>query len=312
MVRFGIYTQDKYYRVGKRRRRFGPRVSYSLLDIGSDPTEEQIRAFEDIGITLRTSNGTFRTTFRDRFRDVDETAIKWLQKFHPPDAEIAVQDRAASTGITSWEWAKRMFRAFPAAHFEGSDLLLRFIEVSLPTGEIYIVEPGGRPLQYIRPPFVVSLQHPEPWRYPVNRWIAGRARRRFDQLGFEESWMSSAPPGVRVRTIPYVHPCALQLGRERPQFQFRQRSVFDRTPAACDALRTMNILNRSYFSEEQLRDGVRAAFESLRMGGIWIVGRTLLKDLTNDAAILRRTEKGWELLERIGKGSEIEDLALRA
>lgn len=124
--------------------------------------------------------------------------------------------------------------------------------------------------------------------------------------------MSSAPPGVRVRTIPYVHPCALQLGRERPQFQFRQRSVFDRTPAACDALRTMNILNRSYFSEEQLRDGVRAAFESLRMGGIWIVGRTLLKDLTNDAAILRRTEKGWELLERIGKGSEIEDLALRA
>jgi hypothetical protein len=312
MVRFGIYTQEQYFRAGERRRQFGPRVSYSLLDIGHDPTEEQIRAFEDIGFTLRTSNGTFRTTFRERFRDVDEIAMKWLGKFHPPDANIAVQDRAVSTGITSWEWAERVFRTYPAALFEASDLLVMFIEVSLPTGEIFIVEPNGRPLQYIKPPFVVSLQHPERRRYPVNRWIAARARRRFDQLGFEQAWMTSAPPGVRVRTIPYVHPYVLQFGRQHPQFQFRERSVFDRTPAACDALRTMNILNRSYFSEEQLRDGVRAVFESLRPGGIWIVGRTLEEDFSNHAAFLRRTENGWELLERIGQGSEIEELALAA
>jgi predicted methyltransferase len=88
------------------------------------------------------------------------------------------------------------------------------------------------------------------------------------------------------------------------------RSVFDHTAGACHVLRTMNILNLSYFSREQLAEAASAAFDSLRPGGIWIVGRTREEDFSNHATLFRRGENAWEPLERIGNGSEIEEVAL--
>jgi len=74
----------------------------------------------------------------------------------------------------------------------------------------------------------------------------------------------------------------------------------------------MNIFNRAYFSAEQLGEGANAAFHSIKPGGIWILGRTLEQDFSNHVTFLRRLDQGWEVLERIGKGSDIEDLALHA
>ena len=302
MVRFGICTQEKYLQAGDRRRFSGSRVAYNLLEVGDHPTEEQVRVFEDISFTLRTSNGTLRTTFRHRFRDVDEAAMRWIKRFYPPDTELRVQDRAASSGLTSWEWAEPLFHAFPLAEFEASDVLLYLVQLSLPTGEIYITEPDGKPLQYIRPPFVVSLDYRESWRFPVNRMIAIRAKRRLKHL--VESSRQTAK-------IPLVHPEARSFSQRNPRFQFRQRSVFEHTPDSCHVLRTMNIFNRAYFSPEQLMEGAAAAFASVKTGGIWIVGRTLEEDFTNHVTFLRRQENGWEVLEQIGRGSEMAELAVR-
>ena len=74
----------------------------------------------------------------------------------------------------------------------------------------------------------------------------------------------------------------------------------------------MNIFNRSYFSDEQLSAGANGIFRSLRPGGMWIVGRTLEEDFSNDVSLLRRGDRAWETLERIGKGAEIEGLVLGA
>jgi hypothetical protein len=314
MLRFGICTADQYLRAGERRRFSGSRVAYSLLDVGDAPTEEQVRTFEDVSFTLRTSNGTFRTTFRQRFRDVDEVALRLMRSSYAPDAELRIQDRAVSHGLTSWEWAEKLFAVFPGAEFEASDLLLYLIKVSLPTGETYIVEPDGKPLQYIKPPFVVSLHYPESWRYPVNRAIAARAKRRFEELRLPEGWPEKTheSPRYRLSKIPFVHPEARLFGKKNPRFQFRARSVFDHSPGACHVLRTMNIFNKAYFSPQQLAEGANAAFQSIRPGGIWIVGRTLEEDFSNHATFLRRQDTGWEVIERIGDGSEMEQVAMRS
>lgn len=98
----------------------------------------------------------------------------------------------------------------------------------------------------------------------------------------------------------------------RTTFRLRVRSLFELMPGACHVLRTMNILNKEYFSPEQLTAGVHAAFQSLKPKGIWIVGRTAEDDFSNHVTFFRRQEDGWEVLERIGKGSDIEDLVLHA
>jgi len=310
MVKFGFCTQEQYLRAGERRRGAGAHVAYTLLDVGDNPSDEQVRTFEDICFRLRTSNGTFRTTFRDRFRDVDDAAMKWMEKFYEADSAIEIQDRAASHGLTAFEWAQRVFEAFPQARFEASDILVELFELSR-DGEAYIVEPDGWPLQYVRPPFAVSLAHREPRRYPVNRLVAFLAGKRFARLELGKNWMAAAlARGWRVRGIPFVHPLARQLARRNRHFRIWLRSVFDASEASCDVVRTMNIFNRSYFSAEDLARGANGVFQSLRPGGIWIVGRTWEHDFTNHASLLRRAEQGWELLERIGGGWEMEDAAL--
>lgn len=312
MVRFGICTEEQYFRLAKDRRSSNRHVAYSLLDMGDQPTEERIRAFEDISILFCTSNGTFRTTFPQRFLDVDEAVIRWMKQAYPRDAEIQIQDRAVSHGLTSLEWAERVFQWFPKARFEASDILLEFFEISR-DGTAYIVEPNGRAIQFVQSPWVLSLEHPEPKRYPVNQVLARWAKRRFERLGLGESWIKTAEKqGWRVRNIPYIHPRARALAGANPNFQFRVRSVFEATPDACDVIRTMNIFNRAYFSDEQLSAGADGIFRSLRPGGLWIVGRTLEEDFTNHVTLLRRGDKAWETLERIGKGAEIEELVLGA
>jgi hypothetical protein len=322
MVKFGIITQEQYLRLDERQRRYsGAHVAYNLLNVGEQPSAEQIRVFEDVSFTLRTSNGTFRTTFRNRFEDIDKIALRWIGEQFSRGSSFQVQDRAVSHGLTSKEFAERVFEQFPNAAFEASDLLLGLVELSV-DGQVYIAERSGTPLQYIKAPFVVPLHHPESRRYPWNRWVARRARHRFDNLKLPAGWSatqntqpqripSQRGPELRVRYIPFIHPEALALTRQNPNFRFCERSAFDATPETCHVLRTMNIFNRDYFSEQQLTDGAKAAFQSLPPGGLWIVGRTLEDQITNHATYFRRSEHGFDVLERMGEGSEIEPLALR-
>jgi hypothetical protein len=312
MLRFGICTHKQFIDAGERRRFLGSRVSYSLLNIGENPTKEQIRIFEDISFKLRTSNGTCRTTVRNRLRDVDAAAKGILERLYPSDTELLVEDRAVSHGLTSLEWAQQLFQAFPHSQFEASDKLLYLIQLSLASGRTYILEPEGQPLQYIKPPFVVSLSHKESSLLPFNRLIAAQARRRLRHFSLPDGWMEShGGDGYQVSKIKCLHPEALAFNRTNPRFQLRTRSVFDVTPNAVHVLRTMNILNKAYFSDSQLREGSEAAFRSLKLGGVWIVGRTLESDSSNHATFLQKQENGWVILARIGDGSEMEGYAGR-
>jgi hypothetical protein len=311
MLRFGICTHKQFMKAAEQRRFPGSRVSYSLLNIGENPTREQIQIFEEISFRLPTSNGTYRTTFRNRFRDVDAATIDILKTLYLSESELLVQDRAVSHGLTSLELARQIFQTFPNSKFEASDRLLYLIQLSLGTGEKFILEPEGQPLQYIRPPFVVSLAH-ESLFLPINRLIAAQARRHLRQLLPPGGWVESlGGDGYQVSQINCVHPEAITFGRSNPQFQLRTRSVFDVTPSAVNVLRTMNILNKEYFSDSQLREGSEAAFRSLKLGGVWIVGRTLETNFSNHVTFLQKLENGWGILVRIGNGSEMERYAGR-
>lgn len=311
MIGLGIHTREQYDRMGTSRRFAGPAVAFNLLRVGDNPTEEDIRAFEDISVTLRTSNGTYRTSFRNRFEDVDIACLRLMSAQFPVDSAIHIEDRAVSHGLTSCEWAKRLLPLFPVASIEASDLMLQLLELRINGRETFITELDGTPLQYIRPPIVVSVLHAESWRNPLRPLIAYFGKKRFNGLRLPKGWADQPQcPGYRIVPIPYVHPEAAALARNDSRFRFRRRSVFERTEQPCDVIRTMNILNSSYFSAERLGEGYRAIFDSLQLGGIWVVGRTLEEDLSNHATFFRRRERDWEVLDRIGGGWEMEDMAL--
>src|SRR5205807_9782935 len=136
---------------------------------------------------------------------------------------------------------------------------------------------------------------------PLRRLIAARAKNSFRRLGLPQ------PSGeYAIDRISCIHPEADLFSKRDPRLRICARSVFEHRPGL-DVLRTMNILNKAYFPVEKLMEGANAAFQSLKPGGLWIVGRTS-GNLTNDVTFFRRRENKWEVIARIGKGSEIEEL----
>ncbi len=261
--------------------------------------------------------GVTRETAPGRFREFDVQVQACLRNVFPGINPISVEDWASSTGITAAEWFLTLRKEFPAIIFTASDRLLYLIEVRR-FGAIgtYVVQPDGAPIQYIRPPFVVSLARFQKPFWAVNRHIQQRAlsewqlvlRPQFRPPSHWDSvgdWIIRTP--FAMRKLSLIHPTAAELCSE--QFRIRQHSVFESLLQPVDVIRTMNMFNRSYFDERQLQAGAAAVQASLRPGGVWIVGRTLAEcPATHDATIFRKGVHSWQVLRRIGHGSEIEPL----
>jgi hypothetical protein len=317
MFRTGIWTVEQFLQAEKRPGRKSGTVSIRLSDVKDDAGPEEIRIFEAISGTVRTSNDTYRTTYPRRFTDLDMAAQIQLQRVFGPSDVFEIQDRAASTCLTSAEWAGVVFPFFRNVRFVASDRLVFLVEAALPSGEIFILEPGGEPLQYIRPPMVLRLVRAESAWGIALRPLLKHYRARLRGLRMPPDWVSEPNtrellvPPWKLRRIPFTHPQARSLARADPRFRITTASVFDAVPGACQVLRTMNILNRIYFPEERIREGIRASLNSLTENGIWIVGRTIEEPrVGNHATIFQKRNGAFEVLDRIGDGWELEAWAL--
>ncbi len=322
MLKLGVLRPEQFFATPPRNwasyvryRLSRSRVSLRLLETEDPALFERLMPF------VQLSNGVYRTTFRKRFANLDPRIERVLAENFSAAQELHVEDWAASACLTSCEWAASLFRAFPRAKLTASDLALFLVEVEdKDSGEVFIAEESGALLQAVQSPFVLRMSPEEPQGLPVNRWMASQARRRWKKAAelwpLPQEWLESSADsiklgGFRLRKLSLVHPEARTLAREDSRFGIRRHSVFDRAPDARDVIRTMNILNRAYFSAGELAQGAGAVHASLRPGGIWIVGRTVRDEPAEHAVSMfrKRGTGGFELVERVGEGSEIDEVA---
>lgn len=296
------------------------RVSLQLLRTSLPASAAELGVFQYLVTYLRLRSGVYRTTYGGRLKDVDEVVNALLAKRFASDSAIDVHDWAASDCLTSAEWAVSLFQLFPRASLTASDLLLFLVEATLADGSLLITEPDGHPLQYVRRPFVIRLEPPEPRLMLVNRLIGWRALARAAklQLAIPAAWLESeeeelVTDTVTLRKLPLTHPEARLLEADEPRFSMCLHSGFEPLQKPVDVIRTMNFLNRAYFPAARLIEGMQAVWKSLHTGGCWIVGRTEeTQPARNDVTIFERLDRGYRVVERIGTGSEIEDLVLNA
>jgi hypothetical protein len=287
----------------------GP-ISARLLSDASDIQFDQIMRHVCL------SNGTARTTAPNRFSELHVQISPWLSQHFSPDTPLSVQDWAVSSGVTAAAWYRHLSLSYPNLHFAASDWMLNLIEVHHPQeGYTFIAESDLTPIQYVKPPFVIQLIRPVHPLFPVNRSLRHRALLLWrDQVRpkitvpdnldpFGEAIASSGP--YQIRNLSLLRPDVRALRSDR--FRLHQHSVFSPAQSPVHIIRTMNILNKAYFDETQLRQAAQSVAASLLPGGLWIVGRTTQEDPpTHEVSVFENTPKGWRLLHRIGPGSEIE------
>ena len=113
---------------------------------------------------------------------------------------------------------------------------------------------------------MVSLNAYKPETSPLRRLIAAQGKKSFRQLGFPKLCQTH-----KIDRISCVHPEAASLSQKDSRFQIRIRSVFEPS-SGLDVLRTVNVLNKECFPIQKLVEGVQAAFQSLKPGGLWTLG----------------------------------------
>ena len=322
MVRFGVCRREQFALAPNPLQRLlhGRRVSYRLLRTSAPPTDDEIAVFDNIIYYMRLASGICASTGPDRFQDLDAAITQTLEGVFVRDHPLLVEDWGASDAVTSAEWFPILRSRFPAARMVASDLTVHLIEAVVDNDGTYVLDPEGRPLQYVTPPLVIKF--PEPMPLLLNRWMAARARRHLRRLasraGVDLAHLQFEHPDEEIRRAPFVfrrlpltHPRARALSRTDPAFQLAQHSVFEASRRGPDVVRTMNVLNRDYFDDARLADAARAVWISLNPGGVWIVGRTVTESpRVHHVSMLRKTDSGFELLVRHVDRSEIEDLAL--
>jgi hypothetical protein len=294
-------------------------VAYSLLRVPECPGAEDVRRFEAVIPFVRLASGVHRTTRRGRFDDLNTWLCKALLAYMRPSAALEVHDWAVSDALATVEWAQGLFACFSAARVVGSDCFFHLIEVRIREHEIFIFEPDGTPLQFVRPPFVISLAHDERWFYPINRLVRHTALRKANHI---RPWirehgihfLSDTPmwrEGQRAfRALPLLHPEALQFASREQRFSLAIHDAFTPLTQPCDVLRVMNLYNPGILGKHAVLRGIQSAMQSVRDGGLLLIGRTS-KNNRNDASLFRKRAEKLELISRFGNIWELEELATR-
>lgn len=309
----GICTLEQFEAYRKRR---WPRqsISYGLLRHASD-SDLGRALFETVVWDLEFASGICRTTRARRFEEVDELLLSLLERRGAAAGPLDIHDWAASDCCNSSELAAKAFECFPSARVTASDIAFHVVAARDARGrEEFIFEENGHPLQYIEPPFVIPLNRPAPRVGLVNRVMRSRALERARTIARDfpppEDGAEQAGPW-RFSRLSLVHPAAAALAAREPRFRIVLHSIFSPLEVRADAIRTMNVLNRSYFSDEQIAAAVQAIFDSLREGGLWVVGRTAASG-RNSVTVFEKRPTHFEQVAESNGGSEAAAIAREA
>jgi hypothetical protein len=247
--------------------------------------------------SIRLPNGTWRSTTRGRFDDLNAHLIAaWRQSGFAPRR---VLDIAASSGITSLEWLQAMEAAGFTPDMTATDIALDALLV-----------------QYL--PFYQALILDTPQREPLQHDLFGLAVFPFLEPSGTLPLRLAAMAlhrAVRRRSPSSVKPVKLVSPEAARRIDFIEDDLFDAASkprlGTFDVIRAANILNRDYFPDAKLA-GALANIRGLLNGeGSFLVLARTLTDGTNHGTMFRLGAEGrFAAVMTIGRGSEIADLVM--
>lgn len=250
----------------------------------ASPTAAQEAAFFG---GLRLANGTFKTTNEHRLDDLNLLAASVLPKRRP----LRVKDVGISSGVTTIEWAEQLRAAGIEAEMTGADLSLEARLVRVTKGIRVLFDADGNVLQTDLAGYGVPGQ-----------------MRRSERLLFG-AIVARAVRSARCRsyeTLKLVSPRLLG----RPDVEIVEEDLLaPPSGRQWDLIRAANILNVSYFPREALQAMLAGITSTLASDGVLVICRTDSSG-TNNATIFRLRDAGYEVVGRLGSGSEVEDLVL--
>ena len=252
---------------------------------------------------IKLENGTFKRTSDGRMDDLNDRLIDVLGRMgRQPQAFL---DVGVSSGISTLELLFALKGAAINASVVATDIQLMAKLDKFHFGFDALVSPDGFPLQFGCLGFAVR-----PWTvrrdlltgYPILSCIARRYYRLLKTIA------SSRKCSEEILLLsPRMSRC--------PEISCVEEDIFSPNIAEFtsrfDVIRAANILNKNYFSDAKLCLGIENLKSYLIGPGCFLVVNRTHEDSTNHATIfVLSEERSFEVVDRVGNGSEIENLVL--
>ena len=299
-----------------------PTAQDLFLTPATTPTDSQAtrdRLEEQFFYSIELSNGTHKRTWAGRLDDVDQRVVAAFRKLGI--APTTFMDVAVSSGVSTVSWFDALRQAGLRPRMAATDLTMTAYLIRLRSWLHVLVDKQGFPLQYDVCGYV--------WRprcrlryYPLGnglltllwdrlyREVAGR----HDLLGRLKS-LGSQPPAADDPLIKAEIKLVTHRLRNNRDIELLHDDILAPNPLSLrrrfDVIRAANILNRSYFPAEQLRVAISNLRERLTgAGACLLIVRTDESSTNNGSLFSLSPDETFSVVERMGKGSEVEDIVL--
>jgi hypothetical protein len=261
--------------------------------------------------SIKLRNGIRKFTYPHRLDDLNDLVSGLL----PPHRPLKVMDVAASSGVNALEWADSLRRAGVDCHMVAGDLSANGFLVSVGSHLRVLTDGAGYPLQFDI--FGKAIQNPPGRRQLALYFLPLSLIRimlfaRFASL--REACRAAAGEqyaGTRWLGCRGVALVSSKL-KALPGFSVVEDDILSNTGLrnGFHVLRAANVLNRKYFDDDTLVAMLLNLRSRLVSGGLFIVCMTDGRG-RNDGTVFTLTEAGeFDVVARLGGGSEIEDLVL--
>lgn len=244
---------------------------------------EDDNLFKIVVATVRYGDSTGKETRERRFDDLDEV-LDLL-----PHKALAIHDVGCSSGVTSLDLIRALNSRNKTFSLTASD---RFTELLVYGGNIKYLYDSDGGLRQIYLGRVLCDAHLSKVFF-LSRFIY-RLLERFGQR--EVNLQSAQRISLFDRDV--------QQFIDSDQLQVKSYNIFERESNRYDFVRCMNLLNRSYFSENQIKVGILNLIESLDYNGYLQIGRTDDEGV-NRVSLYRKEQLGLSLILQFNGGSEI-------
>ena len=308
MLKFGIYKKEQLKKKVNFRSFFGKdkKISITLYDqIAKEPNADELA--ERILLLFSDERGAYKRTYQKRFEEFDTKVLAFLKTIFKENDPLTFHDVGVSNGRTALDFFEKFSLIFPNIQYTASDY----------NPAIYIIQERnckvalshtGKILEILFPPFVFNVIKRDSIRhYPINHLV-----RLFVQFFVAFPMVKKYKlKKIQARELMLFSPKVLNTAKTDPRFQLLQHDLLTPLSKSAHIIRAMNVLNPSYFSENEFFEILKHIHEGLNSKGVFITGSNQEADTTVNGGIYKKNKDGFELVEQSGEGSPINNLILK-
>jgi hypothetical protein len=303
MIKKGIYEILQLENSHNFKDCFGgeKRLSITLYDqIINHPHADELA--ERILLLFADERGAYKRTYAKRFEAFDDEVLKLLAQSLESQENIVIQDVAVSDGRTAGDFFEKLIQHFSDISYYASDY----------NPKVHVIEKGrtkvtlshtGKILEIVWPPFVFNTIKRESYRnYPFNYLV----RIYIEQIVVRPLLQAYHAGKLISRELFLFAPKIIALAQNDKRFQLLQHDLLTSFAHQSHIIRAMNVLNPSYFSQEQFEKVLSHIYRGLYGAGVLITGSNQEAGSLVHGGMYQKTPVGFKKVWQSGDGSPIE------